>query len=119
MLLLSPQSAWEYSTLLLLAFAIGGIYLFFTACSIASLSLFIFSYILLGHVIPFSVLVRYLPLGIIREWLGLQIYTRDEIYKAIGLPFLGFFLLLLFYVFIFCARNSTKTQKSKKSPSAE
>ncbi|MBI1969215.1 DUF2029 domain-containing protein [Candidatus Woesearchaeota archaeon] len=97
MLLLSPVSAMEYSTLLLLAFSIGLYFIFFEKTDVWQIILFVGSYLLIGHFVPFSIALQFFPSSFISNGLGLTVLEPSEIYKAIGMPFLGFLLLFLFF----------------------
>ncbi|HLC66158.1 MAG TPA: hypothetical protein VJK52_00785, partial [Candidatus Nanoarchaeia archaeon] len=87
--------------LLLLAFSIGAYTLLFRNRASRTLwALFGSSYLLLGHFVPFAVVLRVLPLPWIGQTMNLAIFRADEIYKTIGLPFLGFLLLFAFFVLL-------------------
>lgn len=115
MLLISPSAALEYATLSLLAFSIG-LYLLLRRANIGEVTLFGTSYLLLGQFVPFHVFRSALPLPAIREALGLGAYTLDEVYKAVGFPFIGFVLLFVFFSMRMREDPMGKRRKKGDSP---
>lgn len=116
MLLISPLAIWEYATLLLVAFSCGLYLLLAKQSTTVQKFLFIGSYLLLGHFIPFHILLQHPPLNSL-DALPLAPLSTNERYKAVGLPFLGYAMLFAFFATMCWERRKSAFAKSAPAES--
>lgn len=107
MLLLSPSIILEYAMLLLPAFSVGLWAILAGKTTAVQKTLFGASYILLGHFVPFNLLLQS---GLVQklQLLGFSGLTVEEVYKAIGLPFVGYLCLFAFFALMQSATTARR-----------
>jgi len=112
MILFSPHSSWEYTVLLLPAFAIALYFLITDKLNTILKSLFCLSYIFLGVPIPMKIFVHLLPLNYLNNIFCNNIFDLSESYKAYGFPTIGLIAIYLFFIIL--ALKNIKSQKISK-----
>ncbi|MDD5097237.1 MAG: glycosyltransferase family 87 protein [Candidatus Omnitrophica bacterium] len=110
MIAMSPMSAFEYSTLLLLAYSAGLYFVLFKNIPRYLYLIFGFSYFLVGNFLPLNLIVKLFPFRKINQILGNNGLDAAESYKAYCIPLIGIVLLGIFFINLWKNRELYKEQ---------
>ena len=108
MFLMAPVATHEFGALLLFAYSAGMYFIFYKNIPKYLFIFYGLSCLLVGNILPLSLIVKVFPFKAMNIYLGNTIYQMSESYKAYCIPLLGVILLAIFYLILWHKREILK-----------